>query len=421
MSHNQLYYFQVDKGVFMDKTIVELFAGVGGFRLGLERNPGFKTVWASQWEPSTKKQHAYEIYIQRFGSTNVSNEDINTVDKNLIPNHTLLVGGFPCQDYSVARTKAAGIQGKKGVLWWSIHEVLKSKNPPFFLLENVDRLIKSPGSQRGRDFGVMMRTISDLGYSLEWRVINAAEYGFAQRRRRVFMFGAHQSTQYHQSLKKQEPLELLKRDGFFSSQFPVQDIQQLKSTDVTKNLYQDLVKVSDLFSFNFLNSGLMIDGKVITAKVNPKIVPYQPLSGLIEKKVDKQYYINQKDKIEKFNYLKGPKKINRTDKSGYEYVYSEGGMAFPDPLDKPARTMLTSEGSINRSTHVISDPNNGKLRLLTPKECERINGFNDDWTKQDINGDIVSDRKRYFLMGNALVVGLIEKMGQSLSRIMDSE
>lgn len=405
----------------MDKTICELFAGVGGFRLGLEKNPGFKTVWASQWEPSTKKQHAYEIYIKQFGSTNVSNEDINLVDKKQIPDHTLLVGGFPCQDYSVARTKAEGIQGKKGVLWWSIHEVLKTKNPPFFLLENVDRLIKSPGNQRGRDFGVMMRTLSDLGYSLEWRVINAAEYGFAQRRRRVFMFGSHKTTQYHKTLKKNDTQALLQKNGFFSSQFPVSDVQQLKSTDVSKSLYEDLVKVSDLFSFNFLNSGIMIDGKVITAQVSPKTKPFLPLSKIIEKEVEDHYYIHQTAKTEKFNYLKGPKKINRTDKSGYEYVYSEGGMAFPDPLDKPARTILTSEGSINRSTHVIKDPTTQKLRLLTPKECERINGFDDDWTQYDIHGEMVSDRKRYFLMGNALVVGLVEKMGQRLSQLIDNE
>jgi len=188
----------------MDKTIVELFAGVGGFRLGLEKVPGWKTVWANQWEPSTTKQHAYDIYIRHFGKENVSNEDINLVDKKTIPDHTLLVGGFPCQDYSVARTKAEGIQGKKGVLWWSILDVIKAKNPPFILLENVDRLIKSPASQRGRDFGVMLRTLDDLGYSLEWRVINAADYGFVQRRRRVFMFGAHKSTAYYKALKKQD-------------------------------------------------------------------------------------------------------------------------------------------------------------------------------------------------------------------------
>jgi len=405
----------------MDKTIVELFAGVGGFRLGLEKNEGFKTVWASQWEPSTKKQHAYEVYVHQFGPDNTSNEDIHTVDKHTIPNHNVLVGGFPCQDYSVARTKAEGIQGKKGVLWWSIHDVLKTKTPPFFLLENVDRLIKSPSNQRGRDFGVMLRTLSDLGYSLEWRVINAAEYGFAQRRRRVFMFGSHKSTNYHKHLVSNDAEKILTKSGFFASKFPVKGITQIKSTDVSSNIYHDLVNVSDSFHFSFANTGLMIDGKITSAKTEPSESHFKPLSQLIEQEVDKRYYIEEEAKVKKFKYQKGPKKINRTDKSGYEYVYSEGGMAFPDPLDKPARTILTSEGSMNRSTHVIQSPTNGKLRLLTPKECERINGFEDDWTKYGVNGEEISDRKRYFLMGNALVVGLIEKMGEQLSTIIDLE
>ena len=405
----------------MEKTIVELFAGVGGFRLGLEKNEGFKTVWASQWEPSTKKQHAYEIYVQHFGKENVSNEDINIVDKKKIPNHTLLVGGFPCQDYSVARTKAEGIQGKKGVLWWSIHDVLKTKKPPFFLLENVDRLIKSPSNQRGRDFGVMMRTLSDLGYSLEWRVINAAEYGFAQRRRRVFMFGARNDTHYFKHLTQKTAVNLLEKDGFFASKFPIQSLSKLKFTDVTSIIYSDLVSVSDSFSFDFANTGVMIKGNITTAKSTPAENLFEPLSSLIEKEVDDRFFIADEDKVNKFKFQKGPKKINRKDKSGYEYVYSEGGMAFPDPLDKPARTILTSEGSLNRSTHVIQSPTHGKLRLLTPKECERINGFDDDWTRFGTNREEISDRKRYFLMGNALVVGLIKKMGEKLLEIIDNE
>ena len=185
----------------MEKTVVELFAGVGGFRLALERK-GFRTVWANQWEPATKLQHAYEVYTAHFGNQDVSNEDINLVDKAKIPKHSLIVGGFPCQDYSVARTKAEGIQGKKGVLWWAIEETLKVKKPPFILLENVDRLIKSPANQRGRDFGVILKSLDQLGYMLEWRVINAADYGFPQRRRRVFLFGSHKSTSYYKKISK---------------------------------------------------------------------------------------------------------------------------------------------------------------------------------------------------------------------------
>ena len=404
----------------MEKTIVELFAGVGGFRLGLEKIQGFKNVWANQWEPSTTKQHAYDIYVKHFGTKNVINEDINLVDKTTIPDHTLLVGGFPCQDYSVARTKAEGIQGKKGVLWWSILDVIKVKKPPFILLENVDRLIKSPANQRGRDFGVMLRTLDDLGYALEWRVINAADYGFVQRRRRVFMFGSHKSTAYYKALKKQTPENNLLQDGFFASTFPViKDFDvKVNQYEISTSKYQDLVQVSDLFKANFMNAGILINGNIHTTKVTPVEIPSVPLKTIIEKQVEAKYLIDSADKQAKFEYMKGAKKINRVDKNGYDYVYSEGGMDFPDSLDKPGRTILTSEASINRSTHVIKDLATHKLRTLTPKECERMNGFEDDWTATGLSGEEISDRKRYFLMGNALVVGLIEKMGKKINEII---
>ena len=104
-----------------DIRVVELFAGVGGFRIGLEGASDFyKTIWNNQWEPSTKQQDASIVYTARFGREGHSNKDINLVDTNDIPDHDLLVGGFPCQDYSVASTlsRSGGIEGKKGVLWW---------------------------------------------------------------------------------------------------------------------------------------------------------------------------------------------------------------------------------------------------------------------------------------------------------------
>ena len=190
----------------MKKTVIELFAGVGGFRVGLNNitsidkdgkaieNGPFTFVWANQWEPSTKSQHAFDCYNIRFPSaTENSNVDISKVDKKSIPDHTLLCGGFPCQDYSVAHSLSSshGIEGKKGVLWWQINDILTAKKPAFVLLENVDRLVKSPARQRGRDFGIMLRCLSEQGYAMEWRIINAAEYGHPQRRRRIYIFAYH--------------------------------------------------------------------------------------------------------------------------------------------------------------------------------------------------------------------------------------
>src|SRR6185436_11149332 len=136
------------------------------------------------------------------------------------PDFDMLVGGFPCQDYSVARTlsQAKGLEGKKGVLWWQIHRILKEKKtkPNLLLLENVDRLLKSPVKQRGRDFAVMLKSLSDLGYIVEWRVINAADYGMPQRRRRVFIFGYRKGTKlYNEFKEKRQNAKYLLKDGLF--------------------------------------------------------------------------------------------------------------------------------------------------------------------------------------------------------------
>jgi DNA (cytosine-5)-methyltransferase 1 len=411
----------------MDKTVVELFAGVGGFRVGLnnvklvkgkvKETPSFDFVWANQWEPSTKSQHAFDCYISRFGNTiHHSNEDISKVNKKLIPDHTLLVGGFPCQDYSVARSlsKEQGIQGKKGVLWWEIHDIINVKRPPFILLENVDRLIKSPSKQRGRDFGVMLRSLNDLGYGVEWRVINAADYGFAQRRRRVFIFAFHKSTKFYRDLSKQSHNTILEESGLFSRSFKVTGSIKSSSLSISKKEFSDLVDVSDNFNFDFYNSGIAIKHNITTSNLIPLIKKPIPLSKIVLKQpVDSKYYLD-KDLV-KFEYLKGSKKIPRS-KNGNDYVYSEGAIPFPDPLTKPARTMLTSEGTTNRSTHIIEDPINGKYRKLTPIEAERLNGFPDNWTDTGMN-----DSRRYFMMGNALVTGILSVISNELINIFVNE
>lgn len=97
-------------------------------------------------------------------------------------------------------------------------------------------------------------------------------------------------------------------------------------------------------------------------------------------------------------------------------MYREGSVAFPDSLDSPARTMLTSESSVNRSTHVIKDPQTDRLRLITPIECERLNGFPDNWTNIGM-----PEKMRYFCMGNALVVDLVEIISRKISNIISLE
>lgn len=411
----------------MKKTAIELFAGVGGFRCGLNKvklngdkvieNNHWNFLWANQWEPATKTQDAYDCYAKRFGKENVSNVDIFEVDKHDIPDHTLLVGGFPCQDYSVASTlsKSKGIEGKKGVLWWAIEETLAIKQPPFVLLENVDRLLISPASQRGRDFGIILRSFYENGYDVEWRVINAGDYGLQQKRRRTYIFAYHKSTNYYKKMQKIDKRDAIFNDGMFIKQFPLKDgYKAMMESSISG--YKDLLEVSNNYKTQFYNAGIMKNGDIYSVKVEADFDLVYPLRKLREtEEVDEKYFLTD-EQIKKFKYLKGGKKIPRVKPDGMPYTYSEGAMAFPDNLDVPARTMLTSETGMSRMSHVIEDFKTKRLRTLTPIEAERIDGFPDNWTNTGM-----TDKKRFFMMGNALVVGIIEKIGNELENIIEQE
>lgn len=398
-------------------TVIELFAGVGGFRLGLEQSGNYKVVWSNQWEPSTKTQHASMVYEAKFGPENHNNSDITEVPTSQIPDADLLVGGFPCQDYSVATTlqNSNGLIGKKGVLWWSIHRIISEKKhpPKYLLLENVDRLLKSPSGQRGRDFAIMLKSLEGLGYAVEWRVINAAEYGMPQRRRRVFFLGYHESTHIYEKIRKENSLDWMLNNGVLSGAFPLNaDTSNLKEF----YLEGDLVELSENFNKGeklspFQNTGVFINGKVITVKTNPYYNGKMSVLGNILQngKVNNDFFIDNND-LPKWEYLKGSKKEVRTTKSGFSYNYSEGSMVFPDALDNASRTIITGEGgkSPSRFKHVVQTLKG--LRRLTPIELERLNMFPDNHT--ELPG--ISDTKRAFFMGNALVVGIVEKIGAAL-------
>jgi DNA (cytosine-5)-methyltransferase 1 len=425
---------------------IELFAGVGGFRLGLEGwqgksalsnyqkdlNSNYEIVWSNQWEPATKLQHASNVYVEKFGEDKHSNDDVASVSVSSIPNHDLLVGGFPCQDYSVAKqlSKATGIEGKKGVLWWAIHNILveKKQKPNYILLENVDRLIKSPAKQRGRDFAIILASLADLGYAVEWRVINAADYGMPQRRRRVFIFAFHKNSPIYK--KFIDATRWITDNGLFAKTFPITvntkikadlfaDLEELEITPF--NIQGDLVEITKEFNKQkgtvgvFENSGVMVKRQVWTLKTVPKYNgPITTLGDLLVdiNDVKEEYFLN--DDIEDWKYLKGSKKEERKKSNGEIFYYVEGPMSFPDPLNKPARTIITSEGgkTASRFKHVVE--HDGRLRRLMPVELERANMFPDNHTSS------ANDTKRAFFMGNALVVGVIEKLGNGIVELIES-
>lgn len=406
--------------------VVELFAGVGGFRIGLEgASDVYETIWNNQWEPSTKHQDASLVYRARFGSKGHSNKDINLVPTSEIPDHDLLVGGFPCQDYSVAATlsKSGGIEGQKGVLWWQIYRILHEKGenrPQYLFFENVDRLLNSPAVQRGRDFAIILASLSDLGYVVEWRIINAADYGMPQRRRRTYIVGYKQDSIIARKVIHME--EWVKYDGVMAQAFP---FKPKDNTVSVFNIDGSIQNVSANFNKGkkdspFGNAGMMMNRQVYSIDtIAVYDGPFQTLGGNLvdETFIPEDFFISEED-LPKWQYEKGAKKINRKSKEGFEYVFSEGGMAFPDYLDRPSRTMITAEGGTapSRFKHVVSTPS-GRYRRLIPIELERLNMFPDNHTLHPE----VSDGRRAFLMGNALVCGIVEQIGKSLYRFLFNE
>lgn len=417
-------------------NIIELFAGVGGFRVGFDRvndnhsnqPPFYHTIWSNQYEPSTKIQHASRTYCRVFGENGHVNQDISLVDSNLIPVHDILVGGFPCQDYSVARvlSQAAGIEGKKGVLWWQIVRIIKEKGnkaPQILFLENVDRLLGSPAKQRGRDFAIILDSLNELGYKVEWRIINAAEYGMPQRRRRTYILAYRNGSAIAEQIK--EPTDWIFTDGIFAHAFPIVDYNNLLPLEphsLKKDSSWDLADLSSEFNKGgkispFQTAGLMVNGSFFTYKVTPNYDgEFVTLGDVLatgdeRKLITEDYYIQSED-LPKWEYLKGAKHEVRKTKDGFEFNYNEGGMAFPDALDKPSRTIITSEGgkTPSRFKHVIKDPVNGRLRRLIPLELERLDMFPDNHTAGE------NDTKRAFFMGNALVCGIVTKVGEEIRK-----
>ena len=398
--------------------VAELFAGVGGFRVALERT-GWDVVWSNQWEPSTKAQHATDCYVAHFGSAGHVCEDLHVVmneaeeGRRRLPDFDLVVGGFPCQDYSVARTlnQALGLQGKKGVLWWEIHRLLTMKRPPYLFLENVDRLLKSPATRRGRDFAVMLATLDNLGYEVEWRVVNAADYGFPQKRRRVFLVGRRSAE------SPRDPGEVLYR-GVLARALPVEPGPTLSASWDSFPLHGGPADITERFGATlggspFRSAGYMAQRRVWTLDVTPAYEgPRQTLGDVLEPAdaVPERFFVSDAQ-LRTWEYLKGAKREQRTHRaSGTPYFYSEGPIPFPDRTDGPARTVLTGEGGAtpSRFKHLIQ-AEDGRYRRLTPRELERLNGFDDDWTDTGM-----LEGRRAFMMGNALVVGLVERVGAEL-------
>lgn len=425
--------------------VAELFAGVGGFRIGLDgyhddghpgmdREPAgdFETVWANQWEPDGRasKQFAWRCYEKRFGKGACVNEDITKVMDGVeagereLPDVDMVVGGFPCQSFSVARTLSAsngltGEKGEKGVLWFEIYRFLQNKHPRYCLFENVDRLLKSPASCRGRDFATILCCLAVEGYAVEWRVVNSAEYGFPQRRKRTFIFAERRD-----DIMTDEDRIRLMNEGVMAKALPHSEASPDAVTRLS--LHSDPYTENHEFEPGgngkrspFGNCGVMSGFEIVTCDVTEKYDGERMTLGDVvtpEEGVPESFYV-EGDVLDRWKWLKGSKRERRVTKDGHEWWYSEGAMACPDLLENPSRTILTSEGgkSPSRMKHIIEV--DGRWRRLTPEELERLQGFPTGWT--DECG--MTDNQRAFCMGNALVTGVVHRIGKALAESLTED
>ena len=444
--------------------VVELFAGVGGFRLGLEgvpgrrrREPDWQVAWSNQWEPSTRRQDASSCYVGRFGAAGHSAVDITAALDHRLDGHEpaspdvaqvpplpatidLLVGGFPCQDYSVAksRSRADGIAGGKGVLWWQIERLLRGSDglggrprvdpPKYVLLENVDRLLKSPADRRGHDFAVMLGTFALHGYDVQWRVVDASAYGNPQRRKRVFIL-AERRTDSPVPIDEEAAGRILTRRGTLARALPVErTVDPVRTVRLPVDVRDpvDLVRISERFHTEdgrspFADSGVMIGDAIVTGRTSPRSRRRQRVLGdvlIADDRVPDEFRISDEDERiwKTLRAGKTVRRVSHRDGRPFPYDYSEGNMGFPDRVDRPSRTILTGEGGRTplRFKHVVA-LRDGGYRRLTPRELERLQGFPPGWTAKRADGSRIPDTRRAFFMGNALVVDIVRRIGRTLA------
>lgn len=303
---------------------ISLFAGIGGFDLALIRQ-GHECVWANEWD-----KYAAQIYDKNF-ETKIDTRDIRTVPTEEVPDHDLLVGGFPCQSFSIAG-KRKGFDDTRGTLFFEIARILRAKKPRLFILENVKGLLSH---DNGNTFKTIISTLDELGYDIQWQVLNSKNFGVPQNRERVFIIGNLRGTRRPQV-------------------FPVRNNDEIyNQPNENKEEIHNIASTMTARQFSSWNGNYV---------------------ALTERRTE------EAKRLRRLGIVKGTRNLKKLEPR-------EDGIA---------NTVTT--GDVKNS----SLTNGSKIRRLTPIECERLQGFPDNWTAG------VSDTQRYKMCGNAVTVNVVD-------------
>ena len=373
---------------------IDLFAGIGGFRYGLQKveiesesssdhesgasqhgQRAFHCVWSNEWD-----KYANQIYKKHYGECDT--RDIRTVDTKDIPDHDLLCAGFPCQSFSIAG-KRLGFEDTRGTMFFEIARIIRDKRPRYFLLENVKGLLSH---DEGKTFQTILGVLSDLGYEYQWQVLNSKNFGVPQNRERVFIVG---------HLRETSRPEVFPIGESYSISHQTKYAEQAGRSRISSTI--------DARYGSLRNAG----------------ETYLHYIGGIRGKRDMWLKDNKQNSR---NFSQG-QRVYSSDGIASTIAGNAGGLGgktglyaipvlTPDRMEKrqngrrfkndgdPAFT-LTSQDK-----HGVYDGLN--IRRLTPVECERLQGFPDNWTEG------ISDTQRYKCLGNAVTTLVITEIGKKL-------
>lgn len=352
----------------MNLKSIELFAGIGGFRIACD-NLGIETIWANDIDDK-----ASLVYNHNFRPQSLIQGDIRQLYES-IPPHDILTGGFPCQPFSAAGKKQ-GIRDPRGTLFEIIVEIIKNKNPRYFVLENVKRLLLM---ESGQHFATILDSLSTLGYLIEWRVLNSLNFGLPQNRERVVIIGS--KTQYPTSVL------LTKQEIDFVNQRTINYFYHPESWKI-------LSKHDKVFEY----WGVALNGKFLSSdtKIFPSNHTKKRLKDILQGEVDESFDFT----VDTIKRIPNSNLINKY-VNGVEIIYNQGGgarMGYTIFGTNGIAPTLTSSTSRHYERYKIGD----RFRRLTNIEYARLQGFPDNHCAN------VSIYDQYSLYGNAVPPPLIQ-------------
>ncbi len=368
-------------------TAIELFAGIGGFRLGLEA-VGIKTLWANDIN-----EQACEVYKSNFGKNSIVCDDIHKIDPNDIPKHQLLTAGFPCQPFSPAGKKQGVHDLTRGTLFEKIVDILEIHQPRYFFLENVKRLLSM---ENGKHFRIILKALSSLDdYFIEWRLINSVNFGIPQNRERVFIFGTRVkgvadsfgTLQDHSVFLQEEDAA----NGFFES---------------NDSSILDVMTPIDKINRINANWGFAYRGLMAMPEVNKmaNVFPPKKLADVLVANPAQEFYFTN----ETIERIKKSAKVNRY-VNGVEVLFNqEGGARLGYTVFgiNGIASTLTASTSRHYERYKIGN----HYRRLTNIEYARLMGFPDDWCR------VANIYNQYGLYGNAVIPKCIQWVASRIGR-----